>query len=262
MNVDCSNNKGLTFAFMAMMMSATVALLAYSYQVFNVDTHVISSSSDDKATISVTGSGEVVAVPDIGRFSFSVVRRGDTPVDAQSETAEAHNSIISYIKDMGIEESDIKTTSYNLRPVYRWIEVPNKIGREQELQGYELNHRVEVLIRDIDKAGELLVRVGEQGATNISNLDFTIDDESAYKEEARGLAIDDAKNKAKILAEQLGVSLVRIIDYNEVSVGQPSYLRSASPMVVDSYASDVVSPDISFGENEITSQVIIQYEVR
>ena len=52
----------------------------------------------------------------------------------------------------------------------------------------------------------------------MSGLSFSIDDEELLKEDARKLAIDDAKENAEILAGNLGVKLVRIINFFRVGL--------------------------------------------
>ena len=60
------------------------------------------------ATISVAGEGEVLAVPDIGEFSFSVEASADDVTVAQEESGTKVNAILAYLAEQGIAETDIK----------------------------------------------------------------------------------------------------------------------------------------------------------
>ena len=214
-------------------------------------------------TISVQGEGEVFAVPDMGTFSFSVIKEGASVEVVQAEAAEIANQAIAYLKENGVEEKDIKTTGYNVYPRYEQerivcITFPCPTG-ERKLVGFEIRQSTQVKVRDTQMAGELLSGVGAFGVQNITGLSFTIDDEDELNRQARQMAVADAKEKAEALAEDLGVTLVRVISFNEF--GTPSYAMFESKAFgVGGDASGV--PDISVGENRITSNVNITYEIR
>ncbi|MCW9054834.1 MAG: SIMPL domain-containing protein [Candidatus Pacebacteria bacterium] len=217
-------------------------------------------------TITIQGEGEVFAVPDTALFSFSVIKEGESAEAVQEEAAQVTNEAIAYLKENGVEDRDIKTISYNVYPRYEWrkiqcITYPCPEGK-RELVGFEINQSVQVKVRDTKKAGELLSGVGSFGVENISGLQFTIDDEDALSREARREAVADAKEKADALADDLGVRLVRIVSFNEY--GSPvAYPRFES--VAYGVGGDVSSktvPDLPVGENRITSQVSITYEIQ
>jgi uncharacterized protein YggE len=220
------------------------------------------------ATVSVTGEGEVMAVPDIGQFSFSVTAKGEDASTAQETSAEKINAIFALLEEEEVEEKDIKTEGYNLYPKYRYEQKSCPVGsrcpNEQVEDGFEVTQRVQVKIRDVDEAGALIAGVGDLGATNISSLQFTIDDTDELSEEARALAIDDAKEKAKVLAKDLGVKLVRIVSYHENGGGVNPYAFGGDMMEKSmSLASfDDSSADLPVGENTIRSVVSITYQVR
>lgn len=215
--------------------------------------------------VTVQGTGEVFAVPDTATFSFSVIEEGETAEAVQERAAEVANRAIEYLKENGVEEKDIKTIGYNVYPQYEYerivcIAYPCPQG-ERKLVGFEINQSVEVKVRDTKKAGELLTGVGEFGVEQISGLSFTIDDEDALKREARQKAVADAQEKAKSLANDLGVRLVRVVNFNEFEV--PFYGRYEVGVAGVGYGGDgKVTPEIPTGENRIMSQVNITYEIR
>ena len=184
-----------------------LALGSYSSLNFEKIQHL----DDTPATISVTGEGEVFAVPDIGQFSFSVQAKADDAGEAQEQSGTAVNDIIAFLRESGVEEVDIKTTNYNLYPQYRWEEqlcLPGTFcGSGERVQdGFEVSQTVQVKVRNTDDASAVITGVGERGATNISGLDFVIDDTDALEAEARAAAIVDAKAKAAVLTKDLGVT--------------------------------------------------------
>lgn len=240
---------------------AVVALAAYTYLTLKEAKYTYTGP----VVINVTGNGEAVAVPDIASFTFSVRAEADTASAAQEESAAAINEITTYLKDQGIEETDIKTAYYNVNPVYEWTgTVCRSDGYcppgEQILRGYEANQTIEVKVRDTSKAGELISGVGSRGATNVSGVQFTIDDEEAIKAEAREQAIADAQAKAEKLAEDLDVHIVRMTGFWENEYPQPYYGGYGMESAVMSKDASV-TPDLPTGENTVTVQVNLSFEV-
>lgn len=216
--------------------------------------------------ISVSGTAELVTRPDIGTFSFAVRAEGSDASEAQSLSAESINSILAYLEEAGVEEVDVKTENYNLNPRYRYEERICIAGQfcgpgEQVLDGYEVYQNVRVKVRDLEAAGTLISGVGERGATNISSLSFTIDDTDVLEAEARALAIVDAKAKAKILADDLGVRIVRMANYYE-SEGGENYSYDMPMMERAMFSDEAIAPELPVGENTISAQVQISYEVK
>jgi len=217
--------------------------------------------------ITISGEGEVFAIPDIAEFSFSVVEKRKEVKDAQKEAAEKINAILTFLEKNGIEDKDIKTINYSVYPQYEFEREECQLDfncppYKQVLIGFEVNQSILVKARDTQKAGEILSGIGEIGVSNVSGLNFTIDDEDELKNQARKKAIDKARRKAKELAKDLGVKLVRIVNFSE-SGDHPIYPRFdfAKVTVIDT-GEEALAPEIPVGENKIISIVNITYEIR
>lgn len=215
--------------------------------------------------ISVNGKGEVMAKPDIASFSFSVVEIGKTAMEAQDKATKKNNDALAVVKSLGVEEKDIKTTGYSIYPKYEYVQGicngavcnPGK----QNLVGYEVNQTVEVKIRKIDTAGDALAKIGAVNVSNLSGINFVIDDMEALQAEARELAIKDAKEKVKTLSKNLGVKIKKITSYYENSDPYyPTPMYGMGDMKAVS-AEARVAPEIPVGENQIISNITISYEI-
>ena len=244
-----------------------MALIALgSYASLNFET--IKHLDPMPATISVTGEGEVLAVPDIGQFTFSVRAEAPDAAAAQEQSGTAVNNIIAFLKESGVEEKDIKTLNYNLYPKYDWVEQICAPGTfcnrgEQVQTGFEVNQSVQVKIRNTDDASAILTGVGEREATNISGLDFVIDDTDALAVEARALAIADAKTKAEELAADLGVDLVKIAGYYEEDARYaPSPFQNRAMSFEMDEDSAFGGAELPMGEDQTIARVTITYEIR
>lgn len=242
---------------------ACIALLAFAYSTLKQQ-----SQWGGPMTINVTGKGEVNVKPDVAQFSFSVRADAPSASEAQTKSAEAINAVTAYLKENAIEDKDIKTEGYNLNPKFKYETKPCMSGSycppgEQIPDGFEVFQTVTVKVRDIDKAGTLLGGVGDKGATDISGLTFTIDDEDVLKAEARELAIADAKVNAEKLASNLNVRIVKMMRYYEDSPAMPMYGYGDTRMdAMSSKVEMAPTPSIPTGENKTISNVTITYEVK
>jgi uncharacterized protein YggE len=220
-------------------------------------------AQDQANTIQVTGEGEVFAVPDIALITFSARGEGADIKTAQTKEADSINKALAYVKSAGIAEKDIKTTSYNAQPKYEFI--PCKTypcqTREQKIVGYEVYQSVEIKVRNTDKSGDIVAGLGGVGITDIYGPNFSIDDEDALKADAREKAITDAREKAKVLAKQLGVRIVRISGFQE-SGGAYPMMYAKDAVGLQSAGAPAPSPEMPKGENKISSTVTITYEIR
>jgi uncharacterized protein YggE len=121
---------------------------------------VVDDTREYPNSITVTGIGEVVSVPDVATFNFSVVETSESVATAQALATDKMNKVIAYLEEQGVEEADIKTTGYNVYPKYEWIQ-PVCISEincprgTNELVGYEVNQSISIKVRDTQKAGDL-----------------------------------------------------------------------------------------------------------
>lgn len=241
-------------------------LLAQTFKTFK-EYRYVGSGVTASNTISVSGMGEVFAVPDRATFSVTVREEAKEVADAQDKATKKSNDIIAYLKEAGVAEKDIKTISYNVNPKYEYSQGActqyNCPPSRQTLVGFEVYQSLEVKVQDPKKAGELLSGVGGRGASEVSGLSFTIEDEDKLKADAREMAIAEAREKADQLAKQLGVSVVRVVGFYEDSYGGPQPYYAKGGVAMDMAQSrEAAPPELPAGENKIVSNVNVTYEIR
>ncbi len=221
-------------------------------------------------TITVSGEGEVFAVPDTATFSVSVMETAKTVAVAQTAATKKSNDIIAYLKAEGIDEKDVQTTDYSVQPQYEWVRVPCTADGfcadgKQNLTGFMVSQTLTVKVRDTQKAGDLLSGVGSKGASSVSGLSFTIDDQDRLEAEARDEAIAAAEEKADVLAKSLGVKIVRVVGFSE-NGNYPVYygkeMAVAQSLSMDGGRGAAPAPDLPVGQNKIISNVSVTYEIR
>src|SRR3989344_4172765 len=156
--------------------------------------------------IVVSGEGKVFIKPDVALVSLGVKTEEKKSVDAVNKNNEKMNAVIKGIKDLGVDERDIKTSAYNLYPVYSYTE------KGRIFNGYSLDQQISVKIRDFDKVSDVLDKATSLGANTISDLQFTVDDLEKVRADAREQAILQAKEKAIVLASQAGLKIIKLVD--------------------------------------------------
>lgn len=206
--------------------------------------------------VTVSGTGKFFAKPDIALVSVGVRSESTASQDAVNRGNKIMADIINAVKESGVDEKDIQTTAYNLTPNYDYTE-EGRIFR-----GYSLDQRINVKIRDFGKISEILDKATSNGANDVGDLRFTLDDPETAKAEARAKAIDQAKEKAVSLFAQSGLKMGKLINVYE-DYGECGYGGCPQPMGGEMMAKDAnVAPQIESGQLEFTANVSLTYWIK
>ena len=216
---------------------------------------------ETKNTITVTDTGTIYTKPDLALADFSVVTEEKTVAEAMSKNTEKMNAVISFMKEQGIEEKDLKTASFNIYPRYEWYDENQYYpSGKRVLVGYEVRQSLQTKIRDMEKIGQIIEGGTSAGANEVSNLQFTVDNQDELKRQAREEAIKKAKAKAEELAEQLGIKLIKISNFSESSL-LPVYFETDKALGMGGGEAVPAVSQIETGENKIEVTVSISYEI-
>jgi hypothetical protein len=219
-------------------------------------------------TITVSGEGEVLAVPDTATFSVTIQETAEDVESAQEVATQKANDIIAYLREAGVEEKNIQTADYSIYPEYEWVRATCVDGYcpegRQNLVGYQVSQSISVKVSDTEMAGDLLSGVGSRGASSVSGLSFTIDDEDALQAAARDKAILDARAKAEELADSLDVRIVRVVGFSESGSYPPVPYAARGSIAMDAQESSIklAAPELPTGQNKIISNVSVTWEIR
>ena len=151
--------------------------------------------------MSVTGNGDIVVKPDHVQFQIEVRTEGEDVSAAQQENAVIMNRVISSLLALNIPREAIQTTNYMISPIYDYIE-----GR-QVFRGYEVQNAITVKMTNISQAGIVIDTAIQNGANYVSAIQFKIEDSDAYYQQALSLALVNAIEKAKSMAETMQVPI-------------------------------------------------------
>jgi len=218
-----------------------------------------------QATITVSGEGEVTAVPDIATVTMTLRESAKTVPAAQKLVEAKIIKATEAVAELGVDKKDIKTLSYNVNPKYEYgspVYSGGYMPSKQILVGYEVTETVQIKVREVDTVGDVIGALGTANITEISGPEFTIDDIEKLQAEAKKLAIENAKTKAKETARALGSSLGVVVQFSENTGGYyPMYYKGGvAPMTTQAEdASNRVT--VPTGENIIKSNVSITYSI-
>lgn len=209
-----------------------------------------------RRTISVTGTGEVRARPDIAIVALGVMKRAATAREALTQNNQAMAEIIAHLRQSGIDEKDIQTSNFSVNPAYQY---DNQGQQPPKIIGYDVSNQVTAIIRKLDALGTILDEAVSKGSNQIYGISFSIDDPSAREDEARKLAVEDAARKARLLAESAGITLGPILNISEMLISPPIPLHAKAQRMEAAADSSV---PVAQGEQVITVQVNVSWEIR
>jgi hypothetical protein len=176
-------------------------------------------------TLSVTGVGEVNVNPDLAKIMLASVTEAPTTAEAAARNAEIVNELLNRLAAMGIGKDSIKTTSYNIYPVYKY---PSD-GSTPFIVGYRVSHSLEISIQGTDmlqlgqRAGKVIDEAVAAGVNQVSGVRFTVTEQTMkqLRNQALQLAISDASTKANLTAKALGVKIIGVQSASESASTQP-----------------------------------------
>ncbi|MDP2789356.1 MAG: SIMPL domain-containing protein [bacterium] len=225
----------------------------------------------DVNVITLSGHGEVSAVPDLATVYFTIQKEAKSVKEAQDAVAVVEAQALESLKTNSIEEKDIKASNASFSPVYEYqygkfmpcneFGCPPSRPGKNVITGYQASESITVKVRNTDSVGKVMQDLGTLGVSDLNGPNFTIDDETALQAQARKMAINEAKAKAKVLAQDLGVRLGRIVTFNEGGNYYPTPMMYGKAISIDS-ALESAPAQIPKGENTISSDVTITYEIR
>jgi len=210
----------------------------------------IVSSGDDRDRIEVSGMAAMRMAPDIALVRMGIRVRDKDFGEALAQNTESAEALMAVLEGEGIAAEDIQTTDFNV-----W----DDWSSSGLLIGYWVSNRISAKIRDLARVGEILQAAIEAGDNvYVEGLDFALEDPDSVRQNLRMKAVEDARQRAEVLAEAAGVQLGKAIQIREVvSSGGWERAASAEPSItVD--ASVPVQP----GTLEVSVRVEVVFEIR
>lgn len=154
-------------------------------------------ASEPSGGITVSGTGTVQSVPDQAQFSLGVETSGPTARVALAVNSQRMKRVLAALEAAGVAKEDVQTQDVFVSKSY----VDEGDAR------YSAHNSVSVTIRDLTRAGSILDAASNAGANDVYGPTLTRSDQDQLQAKALRSAVDDARAKARILAEAAGVQL-------------------------------------------------------
>jgi uncharacterized protein YggE len=156
---------------------------------------------DDRPKISVNGEAVVKVQPDQIIISFGIETWDKNIMSAKQENNDIMQKAMAVIEEAGILDKNIQTDYLSVEP--RYDDNYNK----KDFIGYFVRNTFVVTLDEADKVENLVTGVLQSGVTHIHYINFQTTEFKKYREQARELALNAAKEKAEKMAATLGQSV-------------------------------------------------------
>jgi uncharacterized protein len=216
--------------------------------------------ADQPATVPIAGTrldvsaeGEVARAPDIATLSAGVVTQGASAAAAMADNARRMAAAVAALKQAGVADKDIRTSSLSLQPRY----TDNNGDQPPRISGYQASNQLNVIFRDIKRAGPILDALVGQGVNQISGPDFALEHPDAALDEARAQAMQKARARAEVYAKAAGLGVKRIVAIQESGGYSPQPPRPFMAM-----ARAKAATDLQPGEEKIGVTLNVTFELQ
>jgi uncharacterized protein YggE len=212
--------------------------------------HARAEPAQRVSSITVVGQGEVQAKADLAQVSVGVVTEAKTASEALAQNNAAMRRLLDALRARGVEPRDVQTTSFSVFPQYEHDGETRQIPR---IVGYQVQDQVQVKVRQLDRLGQVLDDLVQGGANLIHGIGFSVAEPRRLLDQARKLAVEDARRKAELLALAAGSRLGPPLEIQEAGAGLPT-----PPPMARMAAAESAVP-IATGELSLGAQVTVTY---
>lgn len=246
----------LIFVLLATLSAACTAANAADSQEDQTESAPVTQveSSAAPRTITVVGEGQISLEPDMAVINVGAEARAGTVSEAKSEVEAHMAAILATLQEMGIADRDVQTSHYGIHferePMPMMLEGPAPEIREE----YYVSNMLQVTVRDVEMAGEVLDAVVQSGANQVYGVTYSVSDETAWQSQARSEAMADARSHAQELAALTEVELGEVLSVSEVVGGMVvPFLRVEQAM-----GGGGIAP----GELEFSTQIQVIFAIK
>jgi uncharacterized protein YggE len=183
--------------------------------------------------IHVSGRGEVLVTPDMARITLRVTRDGQDAAALKKALDDVTRKVLSLTRSLRIDREDVTAAVVNIQPRYR------RGGGQSVIDGVTASRTIAVVLRDLDRYGDLMNGALELGVNSVSGTQLDTSKRAAQEEQALELAMRDAQAAAGRIADGFGVAVGRLLN---VHVGQPPVQPMRGVMMEAAVAGDDFSP--------------------
>lgn len=208
--------------------------------------------------LNVSGTGTVYLEADRVSVQMGVRLSGEDVALLQQQANETVKEICDSLEAAGLDEKDISTANIYLYPQYDYS------GDVEKIVGYTVNNSLSVMTADIENIGKYIDLAFAAGANTFDSINFSVKDDSAARKQALELAVQNAREKAEVIAAAAGKTLGEIELISEGS--QQDYYYAANDGLNVVYAKESATEGaattVRAAQVSVSAKVEICYELK
>jgi uncharacterized protein YggE len=215
-----------------------------------------------QSSVHVNGQAEIRVVPDHVILTLGVETDDRSLAKATAENDRRSGAVLAAAKRQGVATKDLKTDFISIDRITR-------TRKDEQIESFFVRKTLVVTLRDIEAFEDLMAAVLQAGANHLQGVDFRTSKLREHRDEARRKAIQAAKEKAQLLAGELGRNIGKARDIREGQGGWWSNYGSfwrggrgfAAQNTVAEAGTGGLSDTIAPGEISITASVSVTFEL-
>ncbi|MFI5448433.1 MAG: SIMPL domain-containing protein [Candidatus Bathyarchaeia archaeon] len=219
----------------------------------------LNTQMDTVKTIQVSGTGSVSAAPDEAIIYLAVQTQDTSATTAVNENAALMAKVMQALTTLGINQSDIQTSSYTLTiqsltsTTYPMQNIQPSSKSNATTVQYVATNAIQITLTNTSLVGRALDAATNAGVNEVNGITFTFTPQltASLQKQAIQLATQDAANQAEAIASTLGLKIIGPTSITP-SYNQPFYQTSAAPSANPT--------PIEPGTLQLTAQVQTTYE--
>jgi len=208
----------------------------------------------DAPEIIVAGKGVVMAEADVAYVNVAIEQTEKNASQAQQKAANIMKGVLAALEKAGIPKGKIQTTSFRLDPKYQYDK------GQRNLIGYTASNQIKVTLDDLSAVGKIIDTSISAGANNINNVTFTIKDEEPQKKQALKQAFNNAREKARAIAQAAKIQLKKIKQIQESGTYVVPPAVGLRALKAEGVGGSEVETPIVPGKVEVRGNLTVVYE--
>jgi len=218
---------------------------------------------EKQSTISVFGTGTVLAQPDMIQMGIMLSNTARTTKEAQDEVSKMVRQALAVLKDAGIEDKNIMTASLNFRSEYEYTSRRVLIGQRAE---QSISFSVDNIDSNSERVSEIIDKLIQINGIELNQIQFSVKNNTEHFIRSRELAYQKALEKAEQYAKLSNLKIVKVLSVSEDANQMVSPMSNRFMNNRVAYEADVsgsaASTVVPAGELEITTRIFVEFLLR
>jgi len=202
----------------------------------SVTTPLATADETPHSRLEVSGQGKATLLLDRARINFSFTALHKKAAEATQSVESRHANVLDKLTGLDIERKHIDDSSISIHPVYAYEH------KKRVYKGLRYTRSTTIRNLKLDHAGKIIETLVANQVDNLSQPHLYSDNTTTAAREALGNAVQDAMQKAEIMADNASIRLGEIISLSEGAPPGPVPVLRGRAMAM---SADAVAPEIA-----------------